>query len=44
MNLLEQFNSYIYKNKVATRVVRLKLFRLKAEGVRKTRLQYFGGM
>jgi hypothetical protein len=28
---------------VTTHVVRLKLFRLKAEGVRKTRLPYFGG-
>jgi hypothetical protein len=29
--------------KVTTHVVRLKLFRLKAEGVRKARLPYFGG-
>ncbi len=28
---------------VTTHVVRLKLFRLKAEGVRKARLLYFGG-
>jgi len=28
---------------VTTHVVRLKLFRLKAEGVRKARLPYFGG-
>jgi hypothetical protein len=29
--------------RVTTHVVRLKLFRLKAEGVRKARLPYFGG-
>ncbi len=29
---------------LTTHVVRLKLFRLKAEGIRKARLQYFGGM
>jgi len=29
---------------VTTHVVRLKLFRLKAEGGRKARLPYFGGM
>ena len=28
---------------VTTHVVRLKLFRLKAEGVQKARLTYFGG-
>ena len=33
----------IHKNKVTTHVVRLKLFRLKAEGVRKARLTHFGG-
>jgi hypothetical protein len=32
-----------YKPKVTTHVVRLKLFRLKAEGVRRARLPYFGG-
>jgi len=31
------------KSRVTTPVVRLKLFRLKAEGVRKARLPYFGG-
>jgi len=37
--------SSVYKNisfKVTTHVVRLKLFRLKAEGVRRARLPYFG--
>ena len=29
---------------VTTYVVRLKLFRLKAEGIRKTRCMYFGEM
>jgi len=29
---------------VTTHVVRMKLFRLKAEGVREARLPYFGGM
>jgi len=34
---------YLYLKKiVTTHVVRLKLFRLKAEGVRRTRLPYFG--
>jgi len=33
-----------YYKCVTTHVVRLKLFRLKAEGVTRARLQYFGGM
>jgi len=32
-----------YSYDVTTHVVRLKLFRLKAEGTRKTRLPHFGG-
>jgi len=31
------------KLNVTTHVVRLKVFRLKAEGTRKTRLPHFGG-
>ena len=33
----------VLKPVLTTHVVRLKLFRLKAEGVRKARLPYFGG-
>jgi len=35
--------SHFAANFVTTHVVRLKLFRLKAEGVRRARLPYFGG-
>jgi len=35
---------YLVTYFVATHAVRLKLLRLKAEGVRKERLPYFGGM
>jgi len=36
--------AYFVKIKVTTHVTRLKLFRLKAEGVRKARLPYSDGM
>ncbi len=41
--LAELFNRDIKTIGVTTHVVRLKLFRLKAEGVRRSRLPYFGG-
>ena len=41
--MLVDLQGQIERITVTIHVVRLKLFRLKAEGVRKARLPYFGG-